>query len=57
MADNQSSTAIGLMRMALALLERDGNQPASIQLQRAIDLAVEPPVRITEREIEEVFAG
>ena len=34
-----TETAVSLMRMALALLKRDGNEEAALRLRRAIEAA------------------
>ena len=37
-------TAVSLMRMALALLDRDGRHLVAVRLQHAIDTALDSPV-------------
>lgn len=54
MSDCRSNltAAVSLMRMALALLDRDGEVCAAVHLQRSIDLATDAPVPRTVDEME-----
>lgn len=44
------STAVSLMRMALALFDQAGNTRAAAHLQHAIDVAIDAPIPRTTEE-------
>lgn len=58
MPNTPSSTAVTLMRLALALLDQENSTVAAVRLRGAIDAAVGTPViPPTQGEIDLAFAG